>query len=289
MPVPPFSPNALLSPEDVTNHGLPVAIRGYDRERADRHLARVADAYGFALARASGLQERLRTLEDELNSALAEAQASARAVAELMQSAPATKAEQPSYARSALDELEARLQHSEHEREQGLADLRAAWERASELGERLAALEAEESRRLQLPAVEQQPPVTDAEAAQLLVAAARAAEDVRTAARARALQTLLKARELAALVHADVERESAALAEIQQRRHEVEREANEIRAGAQAEADRVAAELEGERNRVRGLLRGALSALDEAITAPQDDLIADLESRLHDTPEPTGK
>ena len=126
-----------------------------------------------------------------------------------------------------------------------------------------------------MQATDEQPPVrTDADAGQLLIAATRAAEDVRLAARARALQTLLKARELGALVHADVERERAELTEIEQRRHEIEREAEEILARAHVEAKRVAAELEGERNRVRGLLNGALSALDGAFAEPPDDLIA---------------
>ncbi len=130
-----------MSPEDVTNHGLSVGMRGYDKERVDRHLARVADAYGLALRRCAVQQDRLRALEDELNAAVGEARASAKAVAELMQAAPAAKTQQPQ-ARKALDELEARLKRSESEREQALADLRQMSERASELGARLEALEA---------------------------------------------------------------------------------------------------------------------------------------------------
>ncbi len=108
---------------------------------------------------------------------------------------------------------------------------------------------------------------------------------MRAAARARALRTLIKAREFSAHVHAKAERENAALAEVEQRRDEIEREAEEILAMASAEADRASAAIEEERSRVRGLLAGALESLDAE--APADGLMADLESRLHETTEPT--
>jgi len=77
------------------------------------------------------------------------------------------------------------------------------------------------------------PAAPDGEAAGLLVAVARTAEEVRDASRA-----LAEARELSALVEAQTEREQAALAEIQERRGLVERELDEIL--AQTEHERTA-------------------------------------------------
>jgi DivIVA domain-containing protein len=274
-----------MRPEDVTNHDLPIAMRGYDRERVDRLLARLAEAYRLTWKQSEALRERLRSLETELAAAEADARASAKSVAELMQRSPAAK-DQPPQTREARDVLEVRLERSERAREQAVADLRQMSERASALGQRVEVLE-DEFTRPQPPSEVAQPAVTDAEAARLLVAATRAAEDVRDAARARALRTLTKARELSALVHAQTERENVALAEILERREQVQREADEILAAARAEADRLVAAIGEERHRVRDLLAGALASLDAEGAASSEGLIADLEFRLHGTTEPT--
>jgi F0F1-type ATP synthase membrane subunit b/b' len=80
-----------------------------------------------------------------------------------------------------------------------------------------------------------------------------------------------------------------ALAETQERREQIQREADEILIRARAEADRVVAAIEDERNRVRELLTGALASLDGERAASSEGLIADLEFRLHETTEPTAK
>ena len=104
----------------------------------------------------------------------------------------------------------------------------------------------------------------DEEAARLLVASARAADDVREASRAEALRTLTEAREASALVEAQTERERAALAEIRERRAQVEREAEELlaetgrvedeiqerRARAEREAEELLARAQAEADRV---------------------------------------
>jgi hypothetical protein len=141
----------------------------------------------------------------------------------------------------------------------------------------------------------------DGEAARLLVASARAAEDVREASRAEALRTLTEAREAAAVVEAQTERERAALAGIRERRAQVAREAEELLAEtgrvegemqkrraraeseaaallavAQAEADRVLGAAEEER-RAQGA-REAEEILAEA-RAEADRLAAEIEER----------
>jgi DivIVA domain-containing protein len=301
-----------LRPEDITSHDLPLAMRGYDKERVDRLLARIAEAYTVTWQQSQVLRERLRSLEAELAAAEGEARASAKSVAELMQRSPAAK-NQPPQSREARDVLEVRLERSEREREQALADLRQVSERASALDKRLEELEGEQRKRTQPVAEAVQPAVADGEAAKLLVAATRAAEDVRDASRQRALHTLTRARDLSALVQAQTERERAALAEIQQRRNEIQREvdeilagvraeadrevaqrrseiqgeADEILAGARAEADHTVAAIEAERLRMRDVLTGVLTSLDAEAVSPPDGIMADLESRLHETAEPT--
>jgi len=131
-----------LQPEDVTDIDLRRATRGYDKAQVDRHLARVADAYALSLRRCEQLQELLRSLEDELDAAVGEAEASAREVARLIQRSPTTQAP-PLETDKVLDKLEARLTRSENEREQALVDLRQMSEHASELGQLLQVLEAE--------------------------------------------------------------------------------------------------------------------------------------------------
>jgi DivIVA domain-containing protein len=252
-----------LDPAEVTNHGLPVAMRGYDKDRVDRHLARVADAYVLVLRRYTAQQDRLRSLEDELDAAVGEARASAKSVAELMQRSPTTKG-QPAQTREPPDELEARLERSETGREQALADLREASERASDLGRRLEAFEDEQRQREQAVAEVAQPAVADGEAATLLVVAARAAEDVRNASRERALRTLTKARERAMQFQVEADRERAALVEMQDRRTQLEREANEILAQARDGMERERAALAEMEERREQLEREAHETLAQA-------------------------
>ena len=88
-----------------------------------------------------------------------------------------------------------------------------------------------------------------------------------------------------------MEREQAALAEMQDRRRDAERVASELLAQARAESERVAAErreaerlaaeVGDERSRVRTFLAGALSALDPGGTG-SEGMLADLSSRLPD-------
>jgi uncharacterized protein involved in type VI secretion and phage assembly len=142
------------------------------------------------------------------------------------------------------------------------------------------------------------PQVSDEEAARLLLAAVRTAEELRHSSRARALDTLMKARARAAAVDEATERERAVLAELQEQRREAEHAADQILAAARAEAERVAverreaerlaAEIGDERSRVRTLLAGALSAL-ELDGTPSENLLADLSSRLPDAGEREGE
>ena len=152
------------------------------------------------------------------------------------------------------------LEISESERKQALGDLEQMSERAAELGRRLEAAENERATLLQQHVERGSPPVADGEAVDLLVAAVRAAEDVRVASRARALRTLQRARELSNRVHAETERESAALAELRALREQIEREATEMIAAARAEADRSAEATADERHRIRELLSGSAGA-----------------------------
>jgi DivIVA domain-containing protein len=271
----------VLRPEEVRHPDLPLAMRGYDRERVDRLLARVADAYALVWEQSQALRERLRSLEVEFAAAQGEAEASARAVAELLQRPPAANGELVERG-EAFAALESRLDRAEGEREQALADLRRTSQRASELSECLSRLENAQSTlsQTQLPTEETLSSVADAEAARLLVAAARAADDVRDAARARALRTLKKARELSALVHAQVEREREELAEMQERRRQVEHEAEEILAQARAEAAHIVAATDAERQRVRELLTSALASLEAEAATSTGNLVGDLSARL---------
>ena len=152
----------------------------------------------------------------------------------------------------------------------------------------------------------------ETEAAILLVAAARAAEDVRIGSRQRAVRTLIKARERAALIQGAADREQEALAAAQEalaaaqhasdlaqqdlaaaqeRREKAEAEAEEILAGARAQADRVVTSVEDERARMRELLSGALASLEAEVSTHVDgadmtaseDLVSDLATRLQES------
>jgi DivIVA domain-containing protein len=291
----------MLRPEDVTSHDLPVAMRGYDKEQVERFLHRVSEAYLLTWRQALALRERLRSLEDEIAATQGEAEASGKSVAELIQRC-STAEDQLTAAREARIELSAKLDLSERERKQALTNLREASERASDLENRLQ--EAGNGQQGSQAGAEgvAQPAVVEGEAAALLVAAARAADDVREASRGRALRTLTEARNRAMKLHDEAERERVALAEmlerreraehetneilagLQERRERAEHEANEILVSARAEAERVIPAIEDERRRVRELLAGALQSLDAEDTTPPNGLMADLSSRLQ---EPT--
>ena len=301
----------MLRPEDVTSQGLPVAMRGYDREKVDVFLHRVSEAYLLTWRQALALRERVNTLEEELFAAKFEAQgeaeASSKAIAELVQRCSTVEdqltkmRDQLTETRNVRSDLATKLDLAERERKQALTELQEVSQRASDLEKQVQGY-SDGQRRQDAEAEVAEPAVADEEAAALLVAAVRAAEDVREASRTRAAETLVKARERAMQLHDEAERERAALGEvlerreqaereaseisagIQEHREQAEREANEILAGARAEAERVATSVEDERDRVRELLAGALQSLDADGTPSPDGLVSDLSSRLH---EPT--
>ena len=344
-----------LQPEDFTSHDLPVVMRGYDRDRVDRLLARIAGAYASTLHQNQALRERLHALEADIAAAEDEARASAKSVAELMQrAAPATGQQPPT--RKALREFEARLGRSERDRDQARADLREATGRAAgleeqlgrserdrkqavadlqeasarlgELGGRFEALEQERQvlaqRQAEVPPAE----AADDEAARLLVAAATAAEDVRDASRARALRTLLGARERAKRLDEQLEREQASLVEAQRRSAEVEHESAEILASlseaqrrrdevaheaaeilaslaeaqqrrdeVEQEADEILARARTEGDRLAASVEQDVQRVRALLTGTlasleaevgKEGLMTDLESRLHEAKEPAG-
>lgn len=129
--------------------------------------------------------------------------------------------------------------------------------------------------------------VPDGEAARLLVAAAHAAEDVREASHARALQTLTQARERAEQIDAETERRSAALAEMEERCRQAEHEAGEILAGARAEAESVVAALEeGRRARVdreaEAILAGARVEAERVAAAIEEERRGEIEREANE-------
>ncbi len=293
-----------LRPEDFAADGLPVAMRGYDRRRVEWLLLRASEGYAHVLRQRDALRERTRSLEAEVAAAESEARVSAASVAELVQRASAaeTEAARLREGRLEVEELEERLLRVEREREQAVSDLRESAARVAELdarvqafeeaGERAGAGDEEAAPSEALPASSRAG--SDDEAGRLLLAAVRAADELRESSRARALGTLQRARERAASVDATVERERTAVAEMEERRREAERIANEMLAQARAEAERVAAErreaerlaaeISDERSRVRQFLVGALSALDPGGDL-SESLLADLSSRLPEAGE----
>lgn len=248
---------------DATVDHLRAEVEQGQTTTPDEDAAPPARATGVATQDATRLLLRLTAIEDDL----------ARTSAE-------------------RDDLQALLAIAESERETAHAELRA-----------------------QDPPSESSP--DEDAAAHLLVAAARAADDVRDASRARALRTLIRARDLAARVHTETEREREALAGAQKRRAALEGETQEIltralaaadsraaaivverRAAAESEAAEIVAKaraeagslvglIEDQRHRVRELLAGTLASLDVEDGEPRENLMADLESRLHETTEPT--
>ena len=365
----------VLRPDDVTSDGLPIAMRGYDRNRVDRLLTRVSQDYLHVWLQRDTLRERVRSLEAEVQAAEGEARASATSVAELVQRVAALE-KQLAQARAAREELEAQLARSEGEREEAVrrgeagdgsspavaelmqrvatlerelagarvakAELEAQLARTegereealrrgetverpgpavAELAQRVATLEGElaqaRAARVELeaqlarsegereeavyregPGERPGPPEPaasatsvapqapgDGEAARLLLSAARASAELRELARERAQSTLKAARERAVSIAAETKRERNALDEMQQRRREVERVADELLARARAEAEHVAAAIGQERDRVRGLLSGALASLDAGVEASSANLLADLSARLRETGE----
>jgi hypothetical protein len=139
--------------------------------------------------------------------------------------------------------------------------------------ERTEALEAlEHERRMHaeqapLPSMVVRDPVDgEGEAAELLIAATRAAEDVRLGSRARALRTLTKARELAALVRAEADREREALADSRERRAQVESMAEEML----AEATRVDGEIANRRRQIDLEVEERLAAVSQIEVEAQE-------------------
>ncbi len=234
-----------LRAEDFTVANVPTVMRGYERRRVEWLLLRASDAYAYVVRQRDTARERIRALEGEVAATESEARVSAASVAELVQQVAAEQ-ETARRAIAARDEAERRLASMEDEHRQALADLQVATDRASS--------------------------DPDAEAASILVASVRAAEEIRRSSRARALATLARARERATAVAAEMEREQGALADARERRLDAERVAGELLERARAEAERVAmrrseterlaAEVGDERRRVQELLVGALSALD---------------------------
>ena len=129
--------------------------------------------------------------------------------------------------------------------------------------------------------------VPDGEAARLLVAAAHAAEDVREASHARALQTLTQARERAEQIDAETERRRAALAEMEERCRQAEHEAGEILARARTEAESVVAALEeGRRARVdreaEAILAGARAEAERVVAAIEEERRVQIEREANE-------
>lgn len=175
----------------------------------------------------------------------------------------------------------------------------AAEKRGAYMDWTLEALRGNDHRVLGAATVEST--TSDREAARLLVASARAADDVREAARAEALRTLREAREASALVEAQTERERVILAEITERRVQAERDAEELlaeagrvegemqerRAAAEREAERILAEAMAEADRVlttadaehRVLVEREAEAVLAEARADADRIGAELEER----------
>lgn len=289
-----------LQPESITSESLPVAMRGYDRERVDRLLARVSEAYLQLWRQRDALRERLATLESDVEAAEGEARVSAKSVAELVHRVSTAESELAE-TRAARDELTERLRRVEAERRQAVGELRETAERAAQLEKRVQAFEEALRNRPQIGtdgsgvspptprpgvAFASSPAASETEAARLLLAAARASDELREAARAQARNAMKKVRQRAAAVSAETERERIVLGEAQERRRRADREAEELLAQARAEAERVAAALDEERGRVRALLTDALSSLDQESSRPPEDLVADLSSRLRESGAP---
>jgi chromosome segregation ATPase len=287
-----------ISPGAVTSEGLPIVLRGYERERVDRLLSRVSEAYLHVWRQRDAMRERLASLESDLEAAEGEAKVSARSVADLVQRV-STAEHALAESQTARDDLAKELQRVEAERKHAVAELRSTAERAADLGARAEALEEALRKRPQgaemqvapaAPAVAAAAPVgSEADAAHLLLVAARASDELRASAREQARKAMRKVRARAAVVSAETEREEAVLARLQERRSELEHQAEEVLAQAHAEAERVAATVAQERDRVRQLLTGALASLDQGTAQPPEGLVAELSSRLRDTASDTGE
>jgi cell division septum initiation protein DivIVA len=276
-----------VHPEDFTRHALPVVMRGYDKERVDRLLGQVTGAYTSVWQQNQSLRERMRALELALAQSQDEARVSARSLAELMQSSAPPTSQTPPPTRKAVRELEARLSGSERDREAALEEGRVAWARVAELEEQLSRSEHDRQQSSdKLRGIVE----AETEAARVLLAAARAAADVRGSSRARALRTLLTARRRVASLEARVAREQTLLAEVIARRGQAESQAEQAESQAELlitardEAGLMTAAVAKELDRARELLSGALTALDAQVA---DGLVADLELRVQRAKEPS--
>jgi chromosome segregation ATPase len=239
-----------MRPESITCEGLPIVMRGYDRERADRLLSRVAEAYGYLVLQRDSLRARISSVEAELAAAEEEARASARSVAELVHRCASVDSEL-SATRSVRDDLTQRLSRVEAERAQALAELQASAGRAEELERRAHTLEQALRDRLEappeLPGQASEPAWasrfagSEAEAARLLLEATRASEQLRETAREQMRTALKKARERVALVEGEAEREQARVAEMKERARRAEDAAEKTVSQARAEVERMEA------------------------------------------------
>jgi len=133
-PLTPLSPVkdgvAPMTVDDARDPFLPQALRGYDKHEVDRYIARVAEAYKVTLEKNRRLRDQVRTLQADLQAANLDAQASAKAVRELMDQTPAENAA----AKQKLADLEQRYQEADRDRQRALGEVR-------ELSEKLSAAE----------------------------------------------------------------------------------------------------------------------------------------------------
>lgn len=163
----------LLRPEDVAADELPVAVRGYDRHAVDRRLARVADSYARLLRQRDELREWLEAAEARVAAAQDEAKLAAREVAALTQRRLGAD-EELSGLRRRVGELEAAL---------------------DEAGRKPAPVST----------------IPEGKAAELLLAARSASEQLRRATREEARLVLRKAQARADAVSRDADRQHRAL------------------------------------------------------------------------------
>jgi DivIVA domain-containing protein len=299
----------VLHPDDISSLDFPVAMRGYDRDAVRRRLFRIAADYAAVIRQRDRSQAVAAESADRAAFAEAEAQTSAREVAELTKSSAELQRELGD-AKSRIAQLErvsreldaVRSAARESQVEEG--ELQRARDRVSELETEVQQLREERLRdepASVAPAAEQEPA---REPDELLGAALRAAEALRTAARAEAQRTLKKARERGAELSRETARQARALEkareevgrlrasaaaasdELQRARAaqaDAEREAARVKESMQAEVEHTVASLEAQRERVQTVLGNALT---EALAALQvgggdtSSLFEDLSARL---------
>jgi chromosome segregation protein len=221
----------LLRPEDVTTEDIPVAVRGYDRHSVDRRMGRIAESYERLLRQRDELRERVEADEARVVAAEDEAKVSARQVATLTQ--------------------------------RGIV----AEEQLAALRRRVAELEdALDAARRTPPAPEPSAPaslIPEARAAELLLAAKGASEQLRRATREDARVVLRKARAKADAVAMEADRQQRAMREQEARIASLAARAEEQRRAVEAASARVMA-LSAEAERERQAADAARARRDEA-------------------------